>query len=86
MKALLLALVRAYQLGISPFMAPRCRFHPSCSNYAIEAIGVHGAARGGVLAAKRLCRCHPWNPGGFDPVPQKPSEPSSTTARGCGHS
>jgi uncharacterized protein len=48
---------------------PRCRFHPSCSTYALDAVGAHGPARGGVLAARRVGRCHPWNPGGIDPVP-----------------
>lgn len=48
---------------------PRCRFHPTCSTYALEAVGAHGPARGTVLAARRVGRCHPWNPGGIDPVP-----------------
>lgn len=71
MKPLLLLLLRAYQLGISPYLGQKCRFYPSCSSYAIEAITLHGAARGGLLAARRLCKCHPWHPGGVDPVPQK---------------
>jgi len=71
MKSLLLLLVRGYQLGISPFLGQNCRFYPSCSNYATEAIREHGALRGTALAAKRLCRCHPWHPGGLDPVPRK---------------
>jgi putative membrane protein insertion efficiency factor len=66
--ALLLAL-RAYQLGISPFLGQNCRFYPSCSEYARQAIELHGAARGTLLAARRLCRCHPWHAGGCDPVP-----------------
>jgi putative membrane protein insertion efficiency factor len=85
MSKLLTFLLRAYQLTISPLMRPSCRFHPSCSNYAIEAIKVHGAARGGWLAARRVCRCHPWNEGGVDLVPPKHSN-SSTTACGCNHS
>ena len=48
---------------------PRCRFHPSCSSYAVDAVRTHGSARGSVLAARRVGRCHPWNPGGIDPVP-----------------
>jgi putative membrane protein insertion efficiency factor len=72
MKALLLLLLRGYKLGISPFLGQNCRFYPSCSDYAAEAIREHGAARGGLLAAKRLCKCHPWHPGGVDPVPKKP--------------
>ena len=62
-------LIRAYQLGISPLMGPRCRFYPSCSSYALQAVQVHGAARGTWLAVRRLGRCHPWNPGGVDHVP-----------------
>jgi putative membrane protein insertion efficiency factor len=81
MSKLLTLLLRFYQLAISPMLGPRCRFYPSCSNYALEAIRLHGAARGGWLAARRVCRCHPWNPGGFDPVPAK----NSSTACGCNH-
>jgi len=66
---LLVFLVRAYQRGISVWLPPRCRFHPSCSHYAIEALEKHGPAQGSWLAAKRICRCHPLNPGGYDPVP-----------------
>jgi putative membrane protein insertion efficiency factor len=84
MKTLLRFLLRAYQLTISPLMGPRCRFHPSCSNYALEALQTHGAARGSWLALKRIGRCHPWNAGGHDPVP--PKNESSTTACGCNHS
>ena len=69
MGRLLQWLIRAYQLVLSPLLGPRCRFHPSCSQYAHEAIEVHGAARGSVLALRRLLRCHPWHPGGYDPVP-----------------
>jgi len=65
----LAAMVRGYQLAISPLLPPSCRFHPSCSQYALEAITRHGALRGSWLAARRLARCHPFNPGGFDPVP-----------------
>jgi putative membrane protein insertion efficiency factor len=86
MKRLLLLLLRAYQLGISPFLGQNCRFHPSCSQYAAEAIREHGALRGGMLATKRLCKCHPWHPGGLDPVPKKTRENSSATAHGRGHS
>lgn len=61
--------VRGYQLAVSPLMAPHCRYWPSCSEYAIEALRGHGVLRGGWLAARRLCRCHPWSAGGVDLVP-----------------
>ena len=63
------ALIRAYQLTLSPFIGNQCRFHPSCSNYALEAVAAHGALKGSWLTLRRLGRCHPFNPGGFDPVP-----------------
>ena len=66
------ALVRGYQMLVSPILPPSvCRFHPSCSHYAMEALGTHGAVRGSWLAMKRLGRCHPWNLGGYDPVPPR---------------
>jgi putative membrane protein insertion efficiency factor len=68
-KHVLLALLRGYQLGISPLLGPSCRFYPSCSEYAIQAIRRHGVGRGLRLTAARLLRCHPFHPGGFDPVP-----------------
>lgn len=68
-KRLLLALVRAYRYGVSPLLPAACRFHPSCSAYAEQALERHGVLRGGWLAARRVCRCGPWHPGGFDPVP-----------------
>ncbi len=88
MKKILLLLVRGYQLGISPFLGQNCRFYPSCSHYAMEAIEQHGALKGGLLSAQRLCKCHPWHPGGVDLVPEKKSstKTTSTTACGCGHS
>nr|WP_130491323.1 membrane protein insertion efficiency factor YidD [Motilibacter rhizosphaerae] len=69
MSRLLLALLRGYSRWISPMSPPRCRYHPSCSSYAGEAIAVHGALRGTAYAAWRLLRCHPFTPGGYDPVP-----------------
>jgi putative membrane protein insertion efficiency factor len=71
MKNLLIFLVRAYQWGISPLLGQNCRFYPSCSHYAIEAINEHGALKGAMLAAVRLAKCNPWHPGGIDPVPKK---------------
>lgn len=69
MKHLLLGLLKLYRYGISPMLGRNCRFYPSCSHYAHEAIERHGALHGGWLAAKRLGRCHPFHPGGYDPVP-----------------
>lgn len=69
MKQLVLALLRFYRLAISPFLGRNCRFHPSCSAYAIEAVERHGAVKGSWLGLRRVLRCHPWNPGGYDPVP-----------------
>lgn len=69
MKTVLIALLRFYRYAISPMLGRNCRFHPTCSEYAIEAMQRHGALRGGWMAAKRVGRCHPFNPGGYDPVP-----------------
>jgi putative membrane protein insertion efficiency factor len=69
MKSILLGLITVYQYVVRPLLGAHCRFHPSCSEYAREAIARHGAARGLVLAVRRIGRCHPWNPGGYDPVP-----------------
>jgi putative membrane protein insertion efficiency factor len=71
MRAAALLLLRAYKRLISPLLPPACRFYPTCSEYAAQAIAKHGLARGGILAAKRLAKCHPLHPGGFDPVPER---------------
>ncbi|MCG8520238.1 MULTISPECIES: membrane protein insertion efficiency factor YidD [Marinobacter] len=80
MRKLLLLPIRCYQYAISPMMASHCRHYPTCSNYAIEAIERHGAVRGSYLAGRRLLRCHPWSPGGYDPVP--PSTPTPPSPEG----
>jgi len=66
---LLLLLIRAYQLAISPMLGNRCRFYPSCSEYSMEALSRHGLLRGLWLSMRRIGRCHPWHPGGYDPIP-----------------
>lgn len=71
MRALLRILIRGYQLALSPLFGPSCRFHPSCSHYAIEAIEAHGAGRGLWMSMRRIARCHPWCEGGHDPVPPR---------------
>ncbi|MEJ2639027.1 MAG: membrane protein insertion efficiency factor YidD [Desulfosarcinaceae bacterium] len=65
----ILLLIRCYQVALSPLWGPRCRFVPSCSQYAREALVVHGLRKGGWLALRRILRCHPFHPGGYDPVP-----------------
>ena len=78
----MLLLVRGYRYCISPLLAPSCRFHPSCSAYAEDALGRYGAIRGGWLSARRLCRCGPWREGGFDPVPdQAPAAKPAASAQ-----
>jgi hypothetical protein len=79
MKRILAALIRGYSLFISPFLGHHCRYYPSCSAYALEAIEKHGAWRGLWLGIKRVSRCHPFHEGGYDPVPDPPSprKPSS---------
>jgi putative membrane protein insertion efficiency factor len=69
MKTLLLWLIRGYQYLVRPWLGANCRFAPSCSEYACEAVEKYGALRGSWLAVKRISRCHPYHPGGYDPVP-----------------
>jgi putative membrane protein insertion efficiency factor len=76
-RLLLIVLLRGYRLFVSPLYGQVCRYHPSCSTYALEAVTVHGSLRGSWLALRRLVRCHPWAPGGYDPVP-----PASDMTRG----
>ena len=68
-KTIIQGLIRIYQRALSPLLGPRCRFYPSCSQYAFEALEVHGLLRGLWLAVRRIARCHPFHPGGIDPVP-----------------
>ena len=72
MKHLLIALLKVYRLVVSPLYGNVCRYYPSCSAYALRAVEFHGAFRGTWLAGRRLLRCHPWTPGGYDPVPGTP--------------
>ena len=84
MTRLLLIMLRVYKLAISPYLGNNCRFYPSCSDYAAEAIRRHGPLKGSLLSGRRLCKCHPWHAGGHDPVPpvaqhrgNQPSAPES---------
>jgi uncharacterized protein len=70
-KKLVIALIRFYQIFISPLKPPTCRFYPTCSQYGLEAVKRFGAIKGGWLTIKRILKCHPFHPGGFDPVPEK---------------
>lgn len=77
MKRFLLVSIRLYQLSLRPWLGHHCRFYPSCSDYAAQAIQAHGSLRGGLMAVRRLLRCHPWHAGGLDPVPNSPGTASS---------
>ncbi|MCD7032620.1 membrane protein insertion efficiency factor YidD [Metabacillus sp. GX 13764] len=79
MKTILIGLIKVYQKVISPLKPPTCRFYPTCSSYGAEAIRKHGALKGSYLAAARIAKCHPFHPGGYDPVPEpKPSSNKQT--------
>jgi uncharacterized protein len=80
--ATLRGIVRLYQIFVSPMLLPRCRYLPSCSDYALEALAHHGALRGLWLTVRRLARCHPWGGSGYDPVPPPGLRPAK--AAGCG--
>lgn len=79
MKFVLVWLLRGYRFAISPLYGQVCRYHPSCSAYALQAVETHGALRGSWLAIRRLARCHPWAAGGYDPVPER--QPSLSSPR-----
>ena len=79
MKFLLIGLLKLYRAVISPIYGPVCRYHPTCSAYALEAVTVHGAIRGTWLAVRRLGRCHPWAAGGYDPGPPRVAAGNSTS-------
>ncbi|MBQ0754612.1 MAG: membrane protein insertion efficiency factor YidD [Gammaproteobacteria bacterium] len=85
MKTILISLIRAYQFLLSPWLGNQCRFYPTCSAYAIEAIQRHGGLKGGWLAIKRLGRCQPWCEGGFDPVPGTESCSENCSAKNATH-
>ena len=82
MRTLLTWPIKFYRWFISPMLGQNCRFYPSCSSYALEAIERHGAVHGSWLATRRVCRCHPWNAGGYDPVPEPAHEPSKRPSHG----
>jgi uncharacterized protein len=71
----------AYKVTLSPWIGRQCRFQPTCSDYAAQALTLHGPIRGGALAARRLCRCHPWGGSGYDPVPPRAAETQTGGAR-----
>ena len=85
MKVILLGLIRLYQSTLSRVLPPSCRFYPSCSQYSYQAIRRYGPWRGGWLAVTRIARCHPLNPGGYDPVPDLETSQNTATGTCCSH-
>ncbi|MCW2852998.1 MAG: yidD [Nocardioides sp.] len=83
MRYVVIGLLKAYRAVISPLYGQVCRYHPSCSAYALEAVQQHGTVRGGWLAARRLARCHPWAAGGYDPVPSRVAAGHTTPNQGA---
>lgn len=88
-KIILGGLIRGYQLFVSPVLPQSCRYQPTCSHYALEAVGRFGALRGGWLALRRIGRCHPWGGSGYDPVPERPetgtAPPDRSNHLHCSH-
>jgi len=82
MRTILIGLIHVYRALVSPMLGPNCRFYPTCSCYAQEAIDRHGVLRGGWLGLRRILRCHPWHPGGYDPVPGALAPPSKRPSHG----
>jgi putative membrane protein insertion efficiency factor len=80
MKYVLIGLLKAYRFAISPLYGQVCRYHPSCSAYALEAVTVHGSIKGSWLAVRRIARCNPWSRGGYDPVPPRSQHGSTATS------
>lgn len=74
MRKIFIGLIHFYQYAISPYLPPHCRYTPTCSTYAVEAIGRFGILRGGWMALRRIGRCHPWHEGGYDPIPEDPEK------------
>ena len=81
MRYLLIGFLRTYRMLISPLYGQVCRYHPSCSAYALEAVTLHGSLRGSGYAVRRLTRCHPWSAGGYDPVPASLTDPPPTASQ-----
>ena len=75
MRSLLIGIIKLYQYLLSPLFGQNCRFHPTCSQYSVEAINEHGVFKGGYLSMRRILKCHPFNEGGLDPVPKKQDKP-----------
>ena len=80
MRFLVIAMIQVYQMMVRPFLIGNCKFQPTCSHYAAEAVQNHGVIRGGWLALTRVCRCHPFGPGGIDPIPPGEEKPSGMSA------
>ena len=86
MRKIFIGIIRFYQVAISPFLPPHCRYTPTCSSYAVEAIGRFGILRGGWMAVRRIGRCHPWHEGGYDPVLEESDLNIKNQKLNCNHS